>query len=186
MHTGKIKKIIGVVIDVEFTDGYVPSVYEALEVKGSEQKVVLETQQQLGDGVVRTIAMNTVDGLKRDMDVVATEAPIRTPVGEKVLGRMFNVLGDPIDGGERPKTEFEDPIHREAPDFADLTTHAEVFETGIKVVDLIAPMLKGGKVGMFGGAGVGKTVIMQELIHNIASEHGGYSVVAGVGERTRE
>ena len=129
-----------------------PSVYEALEIQGAEQKVVLETQQQLGDGIVRTIAMNTVDGLRRDMDVVATEAPIRTPVGEKTLGRMFNVLGDPIDGGKRPKTEFEDPIHREAPDFADLTTHAELFETGIKVVDLIAPMLKGGKVGMFGGA----------------------------------
>ncbi len=186
MHTGKIKKIVWVVIDVEFSDGYVPSVYEALEVQGSAEKVVLETQQQLGDGIVRTIAMNTVDGLRRDMDVVANEAPIQTPVGEKVLGRMFNVLGDPIDGGERPKTEHEDPIHREAPDFADLTTKAEVFETGIKVVDLIAPMLKGGKVGMFGGAGVGKTVIMQELIHNIASEHGGYSVVAGVGERTRE
>jgi len=152
MHTGKIKKIIGVVIDVEFTDGYVPSIYEALEIQGSERKVVLETQQQLGDGVVRTLAMNTADGLKRDMDVVATESPIRTPVGEAVLGRMFNVLGDPIDGGERPKTEFEDPIHREAPAFADLTTHAEVFETGIKVIDLIAPMLKGGKVGMFGGA----------------------------------
>ena len=186
MHTGKIKKIVWVVIDVEFSDGYVPSVYEALEIQGHDTKVVLETQQQLGDGIVRTIAMNTVDGLKRDMDVVATEAPIKTPVGDKVLGRMFNVLGDPIDGWERPKTEFEDPIHREAPTFADLTTKAEVFETGIKVVDLIAPMLKWGKVGMFWGAWVGKTVIMQELIHNIASEHGGYSVVAWVGKRTRE
>lgn len=130
--------------------------------------------------------MGAVDGLKRGMEVVATGTPISVPVGEQVLGRMFNVLGDPIDNKEKPKTEFVDPIHREAPEFADLSNKAEVFETGIKVVDLIAPMLKGGKVGLFGGAGVGKTVIMQELIHNIASEHGGYSVVAGVGERTRE
>lgn len=148
--------------------------------------MVLEVQQQLGDGSVRTIAMNPVDGLKRGMDVNATESPIRAPVGEGVLGRMFNVLGDPIDGKPAPKTEHKDPIHRAAPEFKELTTKAEVFETGIKVVDLIAPMLRGGKVGLFGGAGVGKTVIMQELIHNIASGHGGYSVVAGVGERTRE
>jgi F-type H+-transporting ATPase subunit beta len=130
--------------------------------------------------------MNNVDGLKRGMEVEATENPIRVPVGQEVLGRMFNVNGDPIDGKEKPKTEHMDPIHREAPKFSELTTTAEVFETGIKVVDLIAPMLKGGKVGLFGGAGVGKTVIMQELIHNIAQGHGGYSVVAGVGERTRE
>jgi F-type H+-transporting ATPase subunit beta len=130
--------------------------------------------------------MNNVDGLKRGMEVEATDAPIKVPVGEQVLGRMFNVLGDPIDGKPAPKTEFMDPIHREAPDFANLTTSAEVFETGIKVVDLIAPMLKGGKVGLFGGAGVGKTVIIQELINNIAQGHGGYSVFAGVGERTRE
>ncbi|NVP18120.1 F0F1 ATP synthase subunit beta [Candidatus Gracilibacteria bacterium] len=186
MKTGKITKIVGVVIDVKFEGGYVPSIYEALEVKGFDSKVVLEVQQQLGDGAVRTIAMNPVDGLKRGLEVEALESPIRVPVGEKVLGRMFNVLGDPIDDLEKPKTEHNDPIHRKAPDFANLTTQAEVFETGIKVVDLIAPMLKGGKVGLFGGAGVGKTVIMQELIHNIASEHGGYSVVAGVGERTRE
>jgi F-type H+-transporting ATPase subunit beta len=130
--------------------------------------------------------MNNVDGLKRGMEVEATDSPIRVPVGSEVLGRMFNVLGDPIDGKPAPKTEFSDPIHREAPDFANLTTSAEVFETGIKVVDLIAPMLKGGKVGLFGGAGVGKTVIIQELINNIAQGHGGYSVFAGVGERTRE
>jgi F-type H+/Na+-transporting ATPase subunit beta len=130
--------------------------------------------------------MNNVDGIKRGMEVEATDAPIKVPVGEQVLGRMFNVLGDPIDGKPAPKTEFMDPIHREAPDFANLTTSAEVFETGIKVVDLIAPMLKGGKVGLFGGAGVGKTVIIQELINNIAQGHGGYSVFAGVGERTRE
>jgi F-type H+-transporting ATPase subunit beta len=130
--------------------------------------------------------MNNVDGLKRGMEVEATDSPIRVPVGSEVLGRMFNVLGDPIDGKPKPKTEFMDPIHREAPAFANLTTSAEVFETGIKVVDLIAPMLKGGKVGLFGGAGVGKTVIIQELINNIAQGHGGYSVFAGVGERTRE
>ncbi len=186
MHTWKITKIVWVVIDVEFTDGYVPSIYEALEVKGTEHRVVLETQQQLGDGIVRTIAMNPIDGLKRGLEVEATENPIKVPVWEKVLGRMFNVLGDPIDAKEKPKTEHNDPIHREAPKFSDLTVKAELFETGIKVVDLIAPMLKWGKVGLFGWAWVGKTVIMQELIHNIASEHGGYSVVAWVGERTRE
>ncbi len=186
MKIWKITRIVWVVIDVKYEGGYVPSIYDALEVKGADEKIVLEVQQQLGDGSVRTIAMNNVDGLKRGMEVEATENPIRVPVGQEVLGRMFNVNGDPIDGKEKPKTEFMDPIHRDAPDFASLTTSAEVFETGIKVVDLIAPMLKGGKVGLFGGAGVGKTVIMQELIHNIAQGHGGYSVVAGVGERTRE
>lgn len=185
-HTGVITKIIGVVIDVAFNDGYIPEIYEALEVQGAPSKLVLEVQQQLGDGVVRTIAMNPVDGVKRGLEVVATGAPIAVPVGDKVLGRMFNVLGDPIDDLEAPKTERKDPIHRKAPTFEELSTQTEIFETGIKVIDLIAPMLKGGKVGLFGGAGVGKTVIMQELIHNIASEHGGYSVVAGVGERTRE
>lgn len=185
-HTGIITKIIGVVIDVEFADGYIPQIYEALEVQGAPHKLVLEVQQQLGDGVVRTIAMNPVDGVKRGLGVVATGAPISIPVGEGVLGRMFNVLGDPIDEMDAPKTESKLPIHRASPSFEELSTKTEIFETGIKVVDLIAPMLKGGKVGLFGGAGVGKTVIMQELIHNIASEHGGYSVVAGVGERTRE
>ncbi len=185
-HTGVITKIIGVVIDVTFNDGYVPEIYEALEVQGAPSKLVLEVQQQLGDGAVRTIAMNPVEGVKRGLSVVSTGAPISVPVGEAVLGRMFNVLGDPIDDGEVPKSERKDPIHRKSPSFEELSTQTEIFETGIKVVDLIAPMLKGGKVGLFGGAGVGKTVIMQELIHNIASEHGGYSVVAGVGERTRE
>ncbi len=186
MKTWKITKIVWVVIDVKFEGGYVPSIYEALEVKTSGDRVVLEVQQQLWDGSVRTIAMNPVEGLKRGLEVEATESPIKVPVWDKVLGRMFNVLGDPIDDLEKPKTEHNDPIHRKAPDFANLTTKAEVFETGIKVVDLIAPMLKWGKVGLFGWAWVGKTVIMQELIHNIASEHGGYSVVAWVGERTRE
>ena len=185
-HTGVITKIIGVVIDVTFNDGYVPEIYEALEVQGAPSKLILEVQQQLGDGAVRTIAMNPVAGVKRGLSVVSTGAPISVPVGEAVLGRMFNVLGDPIDDGEVPKSERKDPIHRKSPSFEELSTQTEIFETGIKVVDLIAPMLKGGKVGLFGGAGVGKTVIMQELIHNIASEHGGYSVVAGVGERTRE
>ena len=185
-HTGVITKIIGVVIDVTGNDGYVPEIYEALEVQGAPSKLILEVQQQLGDGTVRTIAMNPVEGVKRGLSVVSTGAPISVPVGEAVLGRMFNVLGDPIDDGEVPKSERKDPIHRKSPSFEELSTQTEIFETGIKVVDLIAPMLKGGKVGLFGGAGVGKTVIMQELIHNIASEHGGYSVVAGVGERTRE
>ncbi len=186
MHTGKIKKIVWVVIDVEFADGYVPSIYEALEIKWGEQKVILETQQQLWDSIVRTIAMNPVDGLKRWMDVVALESPIRAPVWDWVLGRMFNVLWDPIDDKPAPKTEHRDPIHRPAPEFKDLATKAEVFETWIKVVDLICPMLKWGKVWLFGWAGVGKTVIMQELIHNIASGHWWYSVVAWVWERTRE
>ncbi len=186
MKTWKIIKIVWVVIDVEFNDWYIPSIYEALEVKGFKEKVVLEVQQQLGDGVVRTIAMNPVDGLKRGLEVLATKNPICVPVGENVLGRMFNVLGDPIDNKAVPKTEYNDPIHRASPDFANLTTKAEVFETWIKVVDLIAPMLKWGKVWLFGWAWVGKTVIMQELIHNIASWHGGYSVVAWVWERTRE
>ena len=186
MKIWKITRIVWVVIDVKYDGGYVPAIYDALNIIGSEQKVVLEVQQQLGDGTVRTIAMNNVDGLKRGMDVEATENPIRVPVWEQVLGRMFNVIGDPIDGKPAVKSEHMDPIHREAPDFAELTTTAEVFETGIKVVDLIAPMLKGWKVGLFGGAGVGKTVIIQELINNIAQGHGGYSVFAGVGERTRE
>lgn len=186
MYTWKITKIIWVVIDVKFNWDYVPSIYEALEIKWWDRKVILETQQQLWDWVVRTIAMNQVEWLKRWMEVVALESPIRAPVWEKVLGRMFNVLWDPIDDREAPKTEFRDPIHRESPKFKDLSNKAELFETGIKVVDLIAPMLKGWKVWLFGWAWVWKTVIMQELIHNIASEHGGYSVVAWVWERTRE
>jgi len=186
MHKWRITKITWVIIDVEFSEGYVPSIYDALEVQWWPEKVVLEVQQQLWDGVVRTIAMNPVDGLKRGMDVISTWAPIKVPVWKEVLWRIFNVLGDPIDNKEKPKTKYNDPIHREAPKFSNLTTKAEIFETGIKVVDLIAPMLKWGKVGLFGWAWVGKTVIMQELIHNIASEHGGYSVVAWVWERTRE
>ncbi len=183
---GIIKKIIGVVIDVEFNEWYIPQIYDALEVQWAPHKLILEVQQQLGDNIVRTIAMNPVDGVRRGLSVLATEAAIRVPVGPNVLGRMFNVLWDAIDDQENPKTDEAWPIHRPSPLFEELSTKTEIFETGIKVVDLICPMLKGGKVGLFGGAGVGKTVIMQELIHNIASEHGGYSVVAGVGERTRE
>jgi F-type H+/Na+-transporting ATPase subunit beta len=185
-HTGIITKIIGVVIDVEFSPGYIPSIYEALEVEWAPHKLVLEVQQQLGDNIVRTIAMNPVDGVKRWLTVVATGAAISVPVGEVVLGRMFNVLGDPIDEMDAPKNATKLPIHRASPKFEELSTKTEVFETGIKVVDLICPMLKWGKVGLFWGAGVGKTVIMQELIHNISSAHSWYSVFAWVGERTRE
>jgi F-type H+-transporting ATPase subunit beta len=142
MKKGIITKIIGVVVDVEFRDGYIPEIYEALEVQGAPHKLVLEVQQQLGDGVVRTIAMNPVDGVRRGLEVIATGAPISVPVGDIVLGRMFNVLGDPIDDLEAPKSERKDPIHRKSPSFEELSTKTEVFETGIKVVDLIAPMLK--------------------------------------------
>lgn len=152
MKKGVITKIIGVVIDVRFDAGDIPAIYDALEVQGHTEKLVLEVQQQLGDGAVRTIAMGAVDGLKRGLEVTATGAPISVPVGEGVLGRMFNVLGDPIDGKPVVTSKHMDPIHRESPAFADLSNKAEVFETGIKVVDLIAPMLKGGKVGLFGGA----------------------------------
>ena len=148
-HTGIITKIIGVVIDVEFKAGYIPSIYEALEVQGAPHKLVLEVQQQLGDNIVRTIAMNPVDGVKRGLEVIATGAPISVPVGDAVLGRMFNVLGDPIDEMDAPKSATRLPIHRASPKFEELSTKTEVFETGIKVVDLIAPMLKGGKVGLF-------------------------------------
>lgn len=186
MKTWKITKIVWVVIDVKFDWGYVPSIYEALEVKWADSKVILEVQQQLWDGSVRTIAMNPVEWLKRGLEVVATEAPIKVPVWNVVLWRMFNVLGDPIDDKEAPKAETYLPIHKKAPEYKNLVTKAELFETWIKVVDLIAPMLKWWKVWLFGWAWVWKTVLMQELIHNIASEHGWYSVVAWVWERTRE
>ncbi len=181
-----ITKIIWVVVDVQFQNDYIPSIYEAIEVDNNGQKVVLEVQQQLWDWMVRTIAMNPVDGMKRWMEAISTQDSIKTPVWEKVLGRMLNVLWDPIDWKDRPRADHEDPIHKEPPSFSWLSTKAELFETWIKVIDLIAPMLKWWKVWLFGWAWVGKTVIMQELIHNIASEHGGYSVVAGVWERTRE
>lgn len=183
---GKIKQIIGAVVDVEF-EGKLPEIYNALEtVKENEEKLVLETQQHTGFNIVRAIAMGTTDGLKRGDEVVDLGVGISVPVGKETLGRIMNVLGEAVDGGENLKTEKKYPIHRSAPEFIEQSTKTEILETGIKVIDLICPIVKGGKVGLFGGAGVGKTVIIQELINNIAKAHGGYSVFAGVGERTRE
>lgn len=187
MTTGKIIQVIGPVVDVEFGDGTtLPSIYDALELEVNGAKLVVEVHQHLGGGRVRAVAMGTTDGVRRGMAVVATGAPISVPVGKAVLGRMFNVLGDAIDGKENVVAEVRRSIHRAAPSFDEQSTKAEVFETGIKSIDLICPFMKGGKVGLFGGAGVGKTVVIQELIRNIAQEHSGYSVFAGVGERTRE
>jgi F-type H+-transporting ATPase subunit beta len=187
MNTGKITQVIGPVVDVEFADG-LPKIYDALEIKlNDKEKLVLETHQHTGGNKVRAVAMGSTDGLRRGMEVVDTGVAISVPVGSGVLGRMFNLLGEAIDGIDAPiQSERKDPIHRDAPSFAEQSTQAEILETGIKVIDLICPFVKGGKVGLFGGAGVGKTVVIQELIRNIASEHGGYSIFAGVGERTRE
>jgi F-type H+-transporting ATPase subunit beta len=187
MNVGKISQVIGPVVDVEFADG-LPRIYNALEIKLEDgAKLVLEVHQHLGGNKVRTVSMGSTDGLRRGMEVTDTGAAISVPVGAGVLGRMFNLLGETIDGIDKEvKIERKDPIHRDAPSFAEQSTTAEIFETGIKVIDLICPFVKGGKVGLFGGAGVGKTVVIQELIRNIASEHGGYSIFAGVGERTRE
>ncbi len=185
MNKGKITQIIGPVVDVRF-DQNLPNIYNALTVESENgQKIVLEVNQHVGLNEVRTIAMSSTDGLKRDQDVLDTGEPITVPVGQNVLGRMFDLNGNPID--KMPFTAQERrPIHREAPKFEEQSTETEILETGIKVIDLICPFLKGGKVGLFGGAGVGKTVVIQELIHNIAQNHGGYSIFAGVGERTRE
>ncbi|MGI6103412.1 MAG: F0F1 ATP synthase subunit beta [Patescibacteria group bacterium] len=183
--TGRVTQVIGPVITAEF-DGALPEIYDALYVERDGERLVFEVQQHLGGNEVKAVSMGSTDGLARGTAVVATGAPISVPVGEATLGRMFNVTGDPIDGKDAPEGVERSPIHRQAPDFAELATTSEVFETGIKVIDLIAPFVKGGKVGLFGGAGVGKTVVIQELIRNIAAEHGGYSVFAGVGERTRE
>ena len=183
---GKIKQVIGAVIDVEFP-GEMPEVFTALETTNNKgEKIVLEVQQHTGGNTVRAIAMGSTDGVKRDSDVINTGAGITVPVGDETLGRIFNVLGETVDGGAPVKTKKRYPIHRAAPSFKEQSTKIEILETGIKVIDLICPIAKGGKVGMFGGAGVGKTVIIQELINNIAKQHGGYSVFAGVGERTRE
>ncbi|MBI5222734.1 MAG: F0F1 ATP synthase subunit beta [Candidatus Magasanikbacteria bacterium] len=185
-NIGTISQIIGVVADVHFPDK-LPELFSALETKMSNGKVlVLEVQQHLGANMVRTVAMSTTDGLGRGAEVVDTGKPISVPVGPQTLGRMFNVVGEPIDGKGEAKTKKLYPIHRSAPSFKEQSTKSEVLETGIKVIDLFCPFLKGGKVGLFGGAGVGKTVVIQELIRNIAQEHGGYSMFAGVGERTRE
>lgn len=183
---GTIKTIIGPVVDIEF-ENHIPALYNALEVTSGDKTIVLEVEYHVGGGVVRAVAMDTTDGLARGMEAIDTGAPITVPVGEETLGRMFNVLGEPIDA--KPSAGSGQamlPIHRAAPSFVSQATKVEILETGIKVIDLICPVLKGGKVGLFGGAGVGKTVVIQELIHNIASNHGGYSVFAGVGERTRE
>lgn len=182
---GVIKKVIGPVVDVEFT-GKLPEVYNALKVDNNGKNLILEVEQHIGGNVVRSVAMDTTDGLARGMEVEDTGAPISVPVGTDTLGRIFNVLGNVIDDGEEVRKDNSLPIHREAPKFVEQATKVEILETGIKVIDLICPIVKGGKVGLFGGAGVGKTVVIQELIHNIASNHGGYSVFAGVGERTRE
>ena len=189
MSEGEIVQVIGPVVDVKFPiDKNLPDINNALRViKSEDESIVLEVTLELGDGVLRTIAMESTDGLRRGMKVEDTGAPISVPVGEDTLGRVFNVLGQPIDGGPAfPKDHPREGIHKEAPKYEDLTTSREILETGIKVIDLLAPYVRGGKVGLFGGAGVGKTTIIQELIHNIAQEHGGISVFTGVGERTRE
>ena len=184
-NIGIIKQVIGVVVDVYFENN-LPEIYNALQVELNGKILTLEVEQHTGSNVVRTVAMGSTDGLKRGDKVVDTGTAISVPVGQETLGRIFNVLGEIVDGGAPVKTEKKYPIHRAAPKFTDLSNNTEILETGIKVIDLICPIVKGGKVGMFGGAGVGKTVVIQELIHNIAKEHGGYSVFAGVGERTRE
>lgn len=182
---GKISQIVGVVVDVEFSPGSLPAIYDALEIEHGGKTLYFEVAQHLSETSIRSIALGSTDGLKRGQDVVATGAPISVPIGKETLGRMFNVTGDPID--EKPAvTGNRAPIHREPPTLEEQSGQVEILETGIKVIDLIAPIAKGGKVGLFGGAGVGKTVLIQELIANIAKEHGGTSVFAGVGERTRE
>ena len=187
-NVGKVTQIISAVLDIKFQEGHLPEINEAIEVPLAEEgkRLVVEVAQHLGDDTVRCIALGPTDGLVRGMEAIATGASITVPVGENTLGRLFNVLGDPIDEIAAPKTEEKWPIHRPAPSFEEQATSQEMLETGIKVVDLLCPYQKGGKIGLFGGAGVGKTVLIQELIHNIATEHGGYSVFTGVGERTRE
>lgn len=187
MNTGKVLRVIGAVVDAVFPEGQLPSIYNALKVKRADgSELVLEVQQHLGESKCRTVAMDSTEGMVRGADVVDTGAPIKMPVGPSTLGRMMNLIGEPIDGMPPIKTDKYLPIHHAAPPFEDLATSAEMFETGIKVIDLLEPYSKGGKTGLFGGAGVGKTVIIMEMIHNIAQHHGGYSVFGGVGERTRE
>ncbi len=192
MNEGRIVQVIGPVVDVEFPEGKIPAVLNAINIErnspltNQKETLVCEVQQHLGEDRVRAVAMDSTDGLVRGMSVVDTGAPITIPVGQGMLGRMIDVIGQPIDGKGKIISKTHSPIHKPSPDFADLSTTKEMFETGIKVIDLIEPYTKGGKTGLFGGAGVGKTVIIQELIHNIAKHHGGYSVFAGVGERTRE
>lgn len=191
MNKGKIVQVIGPVVDIDFSEGSLPQILNAIKiprtnVEGKKEELIVEVQQHLGENRVRTVAMDSTDGLVRGMECIDTDSPISIPVGPNTLGRLINVIGKGIDGLGEIKGEKEFPIHRPAPDFDTLSTQKEMFETGIKVVDLLEPYTKGGKTGLFGGAGVGKTVLIQELIRNIAAEHGGYSVFAGVGERTRE
>jgi F-type H+/Na+-transporting ATPase subunit beta len=188
MNEGKIVQIIGPVVDIDFSGGALPAILNAVNIPRPDTKenLVVEVQQHLGDNLVRTVAMDSTDGLQRGMQAVDTGGPITVPVGPEVLGRLINVIGEGIDGLGPIKTEKRFPIHRPSPEFQDLSTKKEIFETGIKVIDLLEPYSKGGKTGLFGGAGVGKTVIIMELIHNIAKHHGGFSVFGGVGERTRE
>ena len=188
---GVIVQVIGPVVDIDFEDGYLPTIYNAVKIprtnsEGKEEELIVEVQQHLGENRVRTVAMDSTDGLVRGTKAIDTGNPISVPVGPDTLGRLINVIGETIDGQEPIKSDLKSPIHHHAPKFENLTTSQEMFETGIKVIDLLEPYSKGGKTGLFGGAGVGKTVIIQELIHNIAKEHGGFSVFTGVGERTRE
>lgn len=190
MNTGKIVQVIGPVVDVQFAENAIPPIYQALtiafSVGGKAENLTLEVQQHLGGGLARAIAMSSSEGLKRGMEVVDTGAPISVPVGNGILGRILDVTGSPVDGRGPVQHDKKYPIHRPAPALADQDTKATILETGIKVIDLIAPFIKGGKAGAFGGAGVGKTVVILELINNIAKAHGGFSVFAGVGERSRE
>ena len=186
MNKGKVIQVMGPVVDVDFSESEIPPIYQALKIKRDEGDLILEIALHIGEGIVRTIAMDTTDGLVRGNEVIDTGDTITVPVGPEVLGRMTNLLGEPIDEKGPINAKERRPIHRHAPGFDELVSTPEPFETGIKVVDLLEPYMKGGKTGLFGGAGVGKTVLIQELIRNIATEHGGYSVFAGVGERTRE
>ena len=186
MEKGTISKVVGPVVDVRFPEGQLPAIYDAVRLEGRQGTVTAEVVQELGGSTVRCIALSSTDGLSRGCPVTATGAPIRMPVGEETLGRMFNVLGQPIDGKGPVEAKESKPIHQNAPAFTDIVPADEMLETGIKVVDLLTPYAKGGKIGLFGGAGVGKTVLIMELIRNVAYEHGGYSVFAGVGERSRE
>ena len=186
MKTGKIVQVLGPVVDVAFENGELPAIKDALEVQNGDKKCVMEVAQHIGNDVVRCVMLASSEGLSRDMEVVATGSGIKTPVGKETLGRLFNVLGEAIDGGKALDDADKWEIHREAPSFDQQNPAQEILETGIKVIDLLAPYAKGGKIGLFGGAGVGKTVLIQELISNVATEHGGYSIFTGVGERSRE
>ena len=186
MNKGKIVQVMGPVVDVVFEDGQLPDIKDALEVENNGKRCVMEVSQHLGNNIVRCIMLGASEGLQRDREVTATGSGIKVPVGDKTLGRLFNVLGDTVDGGDSLDGEEHWVIHRDPPSFEEQKPAVEILETGIKVIDLLAPYAKGGKIGLFGGAGVGKTVLIQELIQNIATEHGGYSIFTGVGERSRE